>query len=357
MSTMAGMKLLLFSRYELLIAFQQNLNQTLVYRKLWIGTQPMLFTLASRIASLEAADFCTGVGRYVRVLHLDDTLPLSDGGIDRLFSILLFTDRLEDVRFSNSTTAPALLVLARVSHCTVHSLSLPWKPTFWPYGACVPQLVNLTCLLIRQQADHRTVNWDTIPAWTLPNLRELRWLGGQPRASDFRDTRFLARCHFPTLRLLVADFLSLQEGRQQPLKDFLEHHPTIETLSLILHDWRAAAFMPHVRARHLIAIRTLPAVGVSLPTSVCTLSVKSSVHDGEVIFTYLAGLAASRVVPAEIHVGIIGCKCTSGPFLWTGGSRSPEHAMFLSHLLSSVPLLKARGARLLDEQEQAANVS
>jgi hypothetical protein len=346
------MKLLLFYRYGLLIAFQQNLSRTLVYRKLWIGTQPMLSILAARIASLEAADFSAGIGDFVRVLHVDDVLVLSDGLIDKLLSILVFTDRLEDVRFSASTTAPALGVLARVSPHTVHSLSLPWKPTVWPYGACLPRLVNLTCLVIRQQSDHRTANWDTISAWTLPNLRELRWLGGQLQASDATDTRFLARCHLPALRILVADFVYLREGHQRPLKDFLEHHPTIEILSLALHDWRAAAFLPHVRARHLVALRTLPEVDVSLPGSVCTLSLESNIHD-TAVFTYLAALAACRAVPVEVHIKIT----TDGPFLWTGGARSPEHAMFLSRLLACVPLLKARGTRLLDDRGQAAYVS
>jgi hypothetical protein len=125
----------------------------------------------------------------------------------------------------------------------------------------------------------------------------------------------------------------------------------VHTLEIALHDWRSR-LAAHMHAHSLVALRAPLGDTAALPSSVRSLTLWTTMHDGiEKMSAFLNTMSQCAHVPAEVHI------CVSGrhrPFLWTNSAMSMVHAVFIDALLACAPALNARHVQLRDDHGIAA---
>jgi hypothetical protein len=226
----------------------QAVSRPLLYKRVEIGDVSQLEIFVETVLELELAG--THVGGCVRTLHVDDLelRPLPGDSamahadlLDHLTTTLLYLDRLEDLKLPMGATVACLALVSRHCRQTLRALVVPavGSPTHRVLEF-VGHLENLVTLYIRPQASYQC-----LPAegWTLPRLREFRWEGGQDDGDDYRDSIYLQKCHFISLRVLSVYLPYLSTDDAELLVDFLQRHSFVHDLRLALQSAELAALL------------------------------------------------------------------------------------------------------------------
>jgi hypothetical protein len=114
----------------------------------------------------------------------------------------------------------------------------------------ISALRNLRYLEI-EQTERLDLELGSVNAWDLPLLEELLWLGTWDTDDQEYQTRFLARCHFPTLRIFALRRIILSDTGIQFLLAFLDTHQSVSVLEIMLREVQYPAVIPNIRCKTL----------------------------------------------------------------------------------------------------------
>jgi hypothetical protein len=329
------------SLYDLTVVYiadicGQELAVPFVYRSLCFANTDRL---QKAVLAFERVKEAAGldVGTLVHRLSIQDSVNLAlPASMDALFSLLIFANRLKDVRLPNSAYSGILRCM--VHNCADQLCYLDLSPTAVMAGglACISRLSHLEKLVIHSaQVDPPE------HGWTLKRLRDLVWRMLAPS--------FLAKCRFPGLKDAEIFLAPLDDIAIGHLRVFLTVHPGIRVLRVQYADPALAERISSVMScEHLWALGSVPPAAsmVFLPPPVRTLTIPSRVS-GAPPWVMLDALLSAELGSGLEEIRVQGDA--DGSFLWTGGPRSAQHAQFIGHLLGYAPRLRARGIRLVDD--------
>jgi hypothetical protein len=330
----------------------QDAAEPAFYRALCFSNADSLQKGAASITAEENSGHL--VACHIRILRVEDACDLSSAAaVDALITLIALAPALLKLRLPPSAPPSVLLVASRMCGGSLVSLIACASRALEPGLAHVNRLQGLAQLTITSNGAQ--IAAERTPAWTLPALRDLQWIGISK--SNTEDVQFLERCRFAGLQSLLVSLPLLKPHRAHHLQAFLRAHPGLEKVVLDVSGWRAAALLPCVSARHLVAYPATPAPDVVplLPLAISVLSVSADLA-GDKLWPLLAALRDARAGLESVHVRLRPADL-SGPFLWAGAERSADHAAFVGRLLAHAPSLHARGIRLVDEDGKWANIS
>jgi hypothetical protein len=293
------------------------------------------------------------VASHIRTVRVEDACDLTTASsIDGLITLLAMSPGLLTLRLPPSAPPSVLLVASRVCGQSLVSLIAYASRALENGLAHVNRLQSLTQLTITSNGAQ--INPDRVPAWELPALRDLQWIGVSKGNTE--DVQFLERCRFAGLRTLLVSLPLLKQHRAHHLQAFLRAHPGLDKVVLDIQSWRAPALLPFVSAKHLVAYPATPAPDVVplLPSSVEALSVPADLS-GDKLWPLLEALKDANAPLEKVHVRLRPADVV-GPFLWNGADRSTDHAAFVGRLLAHTTKLHSRGIRIVDEDGKSANI-
>jgi hypothetical protein len=275
------------------------------------------------------------------------------GAMDDLMSVLLFLNRLETLVLPTHVPKSFLALAHRACRQTLTSLTLTDHAARLVAQDLlyIEQFENLVELSILPQTAEYT--WpDT--GWTLRCLRKLNWRGGHSAGNDLADSRFLAGCQFPALRLASVYLPTLANANEtMHLATFLRQHSFIERLQLACcTEAMAADLLSLTSCYSFSALDFCPVTLTSfLPPSIRHLTVGFAINGANTqhfLDVFLSGTQTLDTIRIELQHG--------GSFIWTGADSSPHMAMFVAKLLPYAKRLRARGTLLVDERGDALDI-